>query len=319
MAVKTFKPKNVYPCEQNELYAVCVLGYNSFNDYVTQFAAYKPSYTLPYSAAKVSEVLLAAAIPGYQARTSLAEQLRIQLIEKSEECVNKWQDLKGYIIGAFPKNLQKPNFEEAGIEFYKQALNHNWEKLSSLMSYGYQYITNHSTELMANNNMPATFPPQIDQLKIDTTLLYIQFQHAMDGAENITVDKINANNKIYQDLILMFEDGQRVFRHDPAIREQFTFSKVLERVRGASTAFHEFDVPVNDSIKIKKIVEHSPFVNIGDTELIVFNGEGVCIPSTGTTVLPGATIIIQEDIKTITVLNTDTALKGKCKIRVIKK
>ena len=58
---------------------------------------------------------------------------------------------------------------------------------------------------------------------------------------------------------------------------------------------------------------------ISTYKLVVCEGNVTCTIGTGITILPGATIIIGEDIKTITVLNTSTDSKGHCKTRVVKK
>ncbi len=315
----TPKSKNEYKCEQDELYGVCTHGIISLKENITQFAAHKPKYTLAYATELSDELAAAAAIPGISARNIIAEMIRNNLETKVDQCVNEWQIFKTYVKEAFVASMHRQVLEAAGSKFYRKASNYNWEKVSSLMDAASQFMTNYATELLANGNMPPAFHAAFDTLRVDTFNLYVQYQDALKNAQLVTSQKILANNAIYKKITTMFKDGQLIFRNDAILKSRFIFASVLQQVRGTSTACHEFEVPKNESIKIKKLVANTPFTNIGETDLVVCIGDVNCTVGTGTSVPAGATIIMQEGVATITVLNISQNKKGYCKVRVIKK
>ena len=124
----------------------------------------------------------------------------------------------------------KSALEGAGIEFYKQAAAYNWEVTFGMMRAASQFITDRKTELEANNNMPPTFQAELDQLHAELFEMYKQFFQEQNQAKEKTNQKIDANNKIFRLLMLMLRDAQQIYRHQPALRKQFTFRNLRHRV-----------------------------------------------------------------------------------------
>ena len=319
MGIIVQKPKKKYRGKRNEFYAVAIILYLCFNKLLSRFTAYKSNYNSAYFTARINELKAAAALPEFMVRNDVTESLREQLKVKAYECINKWKGLRGYIIDAFAENLQKSKLEAAGSMHYKKASELNWENLSSLMGKGLDFITNNLTALTANNNMPAAFQTEFSQLITETTAIYFQFQEATNTDKQSTYVKLEAENDSYKKLMKMLKDAQYIFRNEPGNREQFVYTTVLKSVSGASNGFAEFEVAKNSSIVIKKLVGNTPFVNTGNIDLVVCNGEVACTVASGITVPAGTTIIMEEGVTTITVLNTNTTLKGKCEVRVVKK
>ena len=318
MAKTTPKPRRLYIFKDDELYMICLIGWQNCKRNISDFTSFKGYYTLSFIDDMIDMVVEADKIPDEQERVNVAERFRIDLKNKANECCAKWQVLKNYVVYTFSSSSLKTRIEDAGYKNYRKSSTYNWEILIQLMLQGSKFIADNLTELQANDNMPAVFQAEFNQLKDEFNTLYMQFQQATVNAKEETTKKVNANNQIYKQLVIMFKDGYQIYRHDAARRKEFTLRRVVKRVRGTMTAYHNFEVKAKDSVVIKDVVANSPFVNIGNTELVVCNGDIKCSPDKGTTVNPNKTIIIEPDIKVITVLNTDIRLNGKCKVRVIK-
>ena len=311
------KPMPAYKCTQDELYAVCLLIWASCKKHIAMFVLFRIYYTLTYIADKITEILTANNIPDAQTRINVAEEKHIGLTKKIDECVEKWRGLELYIIKAFPKDVVKIKLEDAGKSLFKKAAHYNWEKAGQLMKKGSTFIADNLAALQAAG-MPATFQAEFDTLKVDGVTMYMEFEQAMDDAEELTTEKVNKNNFIYEELKMVCRDGQHIFRKDRAKKEEFIFSCVLERVRGATSAYHEIKIPANSQKVIEEIVANSPFLNIGQTELVLCNGDVTCTVGTGEVLQSGDATIVQPGVKTITVLNTNATLEGRCKVRVVK-
>jgi len=225
------KPVSKYRCSQGQLYIVCILGWESFKHKIDAFAEFKAFYTLEYAEQRLAEIEAARNIPFFQARNEVSERLRALMVEKADQCVNKWQSLKRYIMEAYPEVEHKSKLEAAGKQYYKQSAFYNWDVLLGLLRTASQFVEDRSAQLHANNNMPAGFKAQIDQLMEEMTQLFLDFEVSLGESKNVTYSKINANNDIFLKLMKMFRDGQHIFRHEPGIRPQFIFTSVLSHVR----------------------------------------------------------------------------------------
>lgn len=120
--------------------------------------------------------------------------------------------------------------QQAGKWFYAEATNDDWEKLSAMMFAGKLFIAEYSAELILNDNMPVGFEAAYLADYDVFELAYDAFMKKTEQKEELSSDKIEANNSIYKLLMEMFFDGQHIFRKNAAIRERFTFVKVKELV-----------------------------------------------------------------------------------------
>jgi hypothetical protein len=225
-----------YNCSQQELYTICRLGWQSCNQHLANFSAFKARYTAPYIAERQEEVEAAANLPDEQARTSDSEVFRIQLEQLAATCMADWQKLKRYIADSWPPELQKPKTDAAGQNYYNKAGNNDWEACRGLITAGSNFIAANLGTLTDNDNMPATFQ---DTFNADKTAFETKHQEFLDSEESSSVateNKITANNDIHSKVMVMFLDGQEIFKDNEAVKKQFVFDQVLNLASGTGTA-----------------------------------------------------------------------------------
>jgi hypothetical protein len=228
------KPLPKYDCTQAELYAICTLGWNSCSDHLIDFTNLKPYYTAAYVTAKKAAIAAAKALPHETARAGEIKNARVLLAEKGGECLVKWQALKRHIEDAFAKNQLDGMLDQAGQVYYATAKRENWEDLELLMISGSTFIDDNSAALLANDNMPVGFEAEFDGLKDEYSALYESFKGLEQGAKELTIAKINANNVLFEELMKMFRDGVHIFRVNEAIRERFVWKVVKELVSSST-------------------------------------------------------------------------------------
>jgi hypothetical protein len=224
-----------YNCSQEELYEICKTGWNSCSEFLPDFNNLKPKYTTPFITDKLNNVELAENLPNEQQRNEVSETLRIQLAAQNVLQLAIWQKLKRYIIDAYPQEIQKPKLEAAGQNDYAKAANENWQSANALYKQGLKFINDNFTTLTDNDNMPPTFKTTFEDGKTEFDKLHQKFIDAEENQKVQANEKLEANNLIHNQLMSMFLDGQQIFLNKPAIKDQFTFDKVLELISGVGT------------------------------------------------------------------------------------
>jgi hypothetical protein len=231
MNLQNNKEANKYHCTQQELYAIATIGWESCKQYEADFAALKPKYTVAYIDGKLATIEAVRALPDEETRTAFVKTKRQALQAKAAVCLTKWQALKLYINSAFSDPVAfETNVEEAGQGKYKDAANEDWEEVYGLMEAGKNYITAHTAELEANDNMPLTFAAAFDTATDEFDVAYKAFKKMEEDVEVMASDKLEANNELFDELTEMFADGQHIYRYDAAKRERFVFDRVKDLV-----------------------------------------------------------------------------------------
>jgi hypothetical protein len=224
------QPIVLYSCAQQDLYNASKLLVFNLQHRLASFSAYKAKYDTAYCDEFTQKIDIAEALPDLQSRTANLEASRIILGENIIKALNLWQDMKGYITEAFTGSLQKPRLEEAGAHNYQKAATGNKAALRTLLLDAAQFITNHETDLTANNNMPVSFKAKMDIMKVDIEDQNTAIVNAEAGIKEATRTKIEANNEIFKLAATVCADGQRVFRDDALIKEEFVFERLCETV-----------------------------------------------------------------------------------------
>jgi hypothetical protein len=225
-----------YRCTQAELYLCCRLGFTSCSENLAAFTAFKSKYTSTYITTNLAAIDAAENLPGNQARSAQSETYRLELVELGNTCRSNFQSLKRYIDEAFAPEMQKPQYEAAGQQYYEKASQNNWAALSSLNTYADNYITAHTAILSSAGYMPSTFATQYSTDRDAFTAKHLQFMNQEEQDEEGTQAKIIANNDIYTSLINMCLDGQEIFKNDTAKYKQFVFADILIKASSAGTA-----------------------------------------------------------------------------------
>lgn len=147
-----------YSSTQDELYEICRAGWQSCSDDLALFTPFKALYTAALITAKQTAIDTAEALPDDQARNADHEVKRATMVAQANVCMDLWLQLDRYIDTAYPDPVtKKARREEAGSTDYAKAKNQNWEKVKSLLLSGKNFLTAHTAELTAGNNMPAGF------------------------------------------------------------------------------------------------------------------------------------------------------------------
>ena len=220
----------LYAMKQAELYTICLMAWDSCSAHLTDFTAFSAGYTAPAITGRKAQVLAAKALPDYQARNSTAEIMRVQLIDTNKASCDLWQKLKRYISYAFPSSQWQIQWDAAGMNYYLNASNLNWDSTEQLMNAGKAFITANSAALLLNNNMPAGFAATFTTA---TTTFTARHQAYLQEREDVRIDtqtKIVANNQIYSNLIAMLADGKIIYENDPAVKNEFTLTTLMSIV-----------------------------------------------------------------------------------------
>lgn len=227
---------STYPSTQQQLYACGRAAWQSCSDRLVEFAALRAKYTALFIAGKLTAIDAAEALPDDEQRKQVSVLLREQLSVKGEECRDFWQRLKLYIEGAYPLNEIPIQLNAAGQAHYTQAVKENWDSVKRIMIDGNDFITANSVALLAGANMPAGFAALFTTAKTEFETLYTSYINATLDVEVKTQEKITANNAVYDDLISMCKDGQRIFKNDEAVKNLFTYDQILLDIAGPGIA-----------------------------------------------------------------------------------
>jgi hypothetical protein len=224
------RPKPEYTCAQSELYAGLDIIWNSQAPREAEFLAENTKYTGGLSATRKLAIEAARAMPDGSARYAQSKIFHIELGNKWELALTKWNSLAGYIEEAYEEEFVKTRLNEAGKGLYEAAAGKDWEKVIDLMKEGKNFITAHDTVLESDGGMPTTFAAAYDLAKTGFEGKYAEFMTAREDAQEQTDAKILANNAVYADGVSMMKDGKRIFRKNASVKERFTWERVLEMV-----------------------------------------------------------------------------------------
>jgi hypothetical protein len=223
-----------YNCGQEEFYQIALLGWDSYKEHQLVFASKNTKYTVLYGTTQRNAVLAAKAMPDEQQRNSKTTEELIKLGQNDEAALIIWKELEGLVISSFAEEFHIAKLEQAGSTHYEGAAGGNWEEVSALMESGPTFIADNTAALTAGG-MPVGFDTDFDAKKDEFDTQYGVFKDMEQDSSEQRDAKIIADNAAHKILTEMFADGQKYFRLQPAIRERFTFVKVLELVSGAGS------------------------------------------------------------------------------------
>ncbi len=225
-----------YKCQQGLLYSICLASWAACSNNIDFFAAFKAMYTPAYIQAATDAVNAAKQLPDTLKGMENRKSARINLVQSGVPVKNYWQNLKMYITAAFSAELVPAMLDGAGASYYAKADANNWTAMSDLINAANNFIDAHLDELMANDNMPGTFPKAFARAGEDFINQALLFYNADNQKKILVADKIEANNGINNTLMAMMKDGQQVFRNDPATKALFVFDAQLQLRQGTGVA-----------------------------------------------------------------------------------
>ena len=269
-----------FNCGESELYSVSKIGWKSNLEYLQQFTNFKAKYDAAFNANKVLEVKATQLLPNLDARYAQAEKFRITLAATNTQLCDGFQSLKLYITDAYAPEYHNVNFKEAGQNLYEKAANANWDKSAELAAAMVEYIDKHLADLTANLNMPTGFQNTIEDLQTQFETDYQNFTDETEAAKVATQKKVTDSNTVYSGLISMFKDGQRIFKDNPAVRDQFTFETDLGIVTNTQASIKAL---IQEETTLLPIADAIITINPGDTTLTTdLTGQANAIIAEGT-------------------------------------
>jgi hypothetical protein len=224
------RPRSEYRSAQGDLYTVVETICGSYDDHSADFIAYSSLYTATTGSDLLTAVASARAMPDEGQRKADHSIKRKELDDQRVVCLTYWQQLTSYIRDGFPANLYDDVEQAAGQGYYEIALNGNWDSVRSLMDSANSFILHMTAELTAGG-MPVTFATDVTTASTTFATLHNDFLQSEEASKVGTDAKIMANNLIYREVMRICEDGKRIYRNNAAVREEFTFDRVLDLIR----------------------------------------------------------------------------------------
>lgn len=224
------------PCSQQELYAVCTLGWENCQQNLPAFQAVKSRYTSEFVAMKKQEVINAMNIPAFNRRSSAQELLRLECLKAHDAALDAWQQLRLYIQDAWKGPEQRLHLKSAGQERYKDARAYNWEAGLMLVNNGLNFINEFKELLMSNNNMTEAFAENYRLLQQAYNEKFNAYMGFAQNSTAFTNAKLDANFRIYSDLIGMFAEAKVIFKRNKDVLKLFTFDHLIRTISGLNPA-----------------------------------------------------------------------------------
>lgn len=219
----------LYNCRMSELYTILRAGWNACSVHLATFTAFSAAYTAPLIAARLADIDSAELLPDFQARNSIAQNLRTDLQVANNHCLLVFRQLQRYISYAFPASQYQAQSDAAGGIYYNEAQNENWDSTAAMLVSMTNFIAANSAALLANANMPATFQAKVVGFQGVFNDTHAHFIAAENDAFVATETKVLANNQCYEELITMFRDA-KYLGFSTATMKQFTFSALLSLI-----------------------------------------------------------------------------------------
>ncbi len=230
------KAKNLFNCTQQELYLALPLAWALCHKNLSRFAKLKGFYTEGYVNDRLAEIAAAKAIPNYKTRKDEPNTYRVSLDEATEDCCHYFVMLKSLIGSAFRPELLEVKYDAAGSAFFNKAEQGNEGAMNDLNDTAIQFIQKNEADLKANNNMQDTFLTDYQAVVAHYNTQRKAYNESAKMATGLTKDNSEANNNIYKMMMAMMADARVIFRKEPVLRDQFTFTNVLDQVVSASVA-----------------------------------------------------------------------------------
>lgn len=227
--------QSLYNCRMSELYTILRIGWAACNTNLATFTGFSASYDAALIAARIAEIDSAELLPDFQARNSIAQNLRTDLIEVNDRVLLLFKQLQRYITYAYAPAQHAAQYDAAGYGYYSEAANLNWDSSAAMLVSMTNFINANAVDLLATNNMPSTFEAAVIATKNSFDTIHQDFLVAENAAFVATETKVAANNLCYQNLIAMFSDA-KYLGFSASQMKSFTFSALLSLVTNTSPA-----------------------------------------------------------------------------------
>ncbi len=230
------KKKYSFKCTQQELYLAVPLAWGLCRKNLARFAKFYGYYTEGYVTDRIAEVAVAKAIPSYYMRKDEPNTKRVFLDEAIVDCCHYFLLLKSLISKTFRAEMLDNKYKAAGTVYFDKAEQGNEGALNNLNDLAIKFVTAHEADLKADNMMTDTFLAEYQAVVATYNAHRAAYKDSSTMASSQTQDNTEANENLYKTMMAMFADAQIIFKKEPEMRTQFTFTNVLNQVVSAGVA-----------------------------------------------------------------------------------
>lgn len=240
--METIEP--IFRGSMDALYEGCDQLAINLEEELAKFAGFKAKYNPTFVGDFKLMIKNARDLPDEEQRSTAHELKRLELVQITDNDVRKALGaLRLYMRDTYKDAaVREVMLEDAGYRDYEDALHYNWEKLRTLLQKAVQFVTSHEAELMANDNMPASFKTDLSDIRDSIDAKVPVFLNEKENTSQGTQLKLEASNAVYRAAIGICEDGQFVFTNNPAKHKQFVWESIMELVTPPGRAGLKFDV-----------------------------------------------------------------------------
>ncbi len=216
----------LYRCKEKVLMQTAIKAWQSYTLHIIEFKKFSPFYTEEraiHQLAVIKEVN-----DSYFTNENMVDLLNDELKAQCKLVCQKWQLLKRYIQGAYPKKFHAFKLKNAGKDLYFTAYRYKYEDMNLLIEQSIDFINNYKIILQLENNMPENFHPEYLSCCEKFKNLYGIYITKKQQNKQFKYEKIKALNNIYKPLMEMLNDAKAIFVNDKKTIQEFSFSKLYE-------------------------------------------------------------------------------------------
>lgn len=228
--------KAKYNCAQAVFFVLVDTVLNSMQEHLTPLTNEIPKYDQTWIDDLRAMLTAAIALPTEEEAQAVSSLIGAELIKQNLVCCGLWQTLARRIRGAYPADMVEIQLSAAGQSKYRTAYDKNWPDAKSLLDSGRKFLTANLATLTANGNMNASFATTFSDAAAVFNTLLSNYESSKEATKVATQNRIIALNNIYDLLMPMMLDAQDLFKNDEAVRTQFVYTHVLERISGPGLA-----------------------------------------------------------------------------------
>jgi hypothetical protein len=251
--------------------------WKSYEEFLADFEAWSTLYSSANAVDALAALDAAIALPNEAQRKEKHTTLNKELNPLAENCLIVWKQLESYIRDGFPPLVFDDKRAAAGYDYYEGASDRNWDDVNGLMQSGAAFITANTGELTAGG-MPATFEAAFVAAKDSFGTIHDKFLQAEETAKVERDEKVTANNFCYRTAMKMCEDGKKIFRNNPAVKDQFTWDKVQGLINSSQKSHTVSGV-------VTQVLDGAPIANalviVLDSEMNALDGKEATTDASG--------------------------------------
>jgi len=216
-----------YHTPRSIFYLAAELELNNLLEDQVRFAQYKSYYTVIFINARKAELAGIKLMPDSIQNISVSKEDRILMIPMVDELCFDFNDLKNYIrfTAGGNEELYQARIIAAGQSYYEEASHYKWSAVASMISAMALYISNNTTLLEADDNMPTTFPTQVTDDITPYSEKYSEYTTDKGDGKIGNSDKVDAENGFYEKIVAFNSDGIAIARGVKTFEERYTWSR----------------------------------------------------------------------------------------------